>query len=414
MKKFISTSISYNFEKEDVLTALKLLFLPHILVSGSYVNRVENWFRYNYSKKYAYTFCSFYEAEYALLKSLQLGSKDEVLIHAINPKEVIDPMLSLGIKPVLVDICKKDFSISVSDLRRKIRKKTKAIIIKHFSGLPTDMKKIRSIAKSKKIVLIEDCSDIIENSGNKKLGQIGDAAIFSFEKGKSVSSITGGVIVTNKRRIADKIKRIKDISPYPSIFWIYYQIMYMISIYLAYSGFNVHYYLGKFLMSVLKKIKIISLPILPEENEPYFKHFKSRRYPNSLAMICFRQLSRLGKFNKNRAEIFKVYKKELDVLEKRVWLPEKETYFIHVPLIFKYGQKIIEYCKRKNLYFDNLNSVIKENKEYRDIFYRKGSCKIAEKVSKNVVLLPCYPRMTIKDAKRVTEEIKSFFLNLKN
>jgi perosamine synthetase len=92
-----------------------------------------------------------------------------------------------------------------------ITDKTKAIIVVHLYGHPADMKAFREIAEDHKLILIEDAA---QAHGalymGRKVGSLGDAAAFSFYATKNMTTGEGGMVVTNDRRVAEKVKMLRD------------------------------------------------------------------------------------------------------------------------------------------------------------------------------------------------------------
>ena len=80
-------------------------------------------------------------------------------------------------------------------IERKITKKTKALLIVHFAGLPCNMKKILQLTKKYNLKLIEDCAHAIESEyENRKVGNFGDTGCFSFYSNKNITTGEGGMI----------------------------------------------------------------------------------------------------------------------------------------------------------------------------------------------------------------------------
>ena len=93
----------------------------------------------------------------------------------------INSIILAGAKPILVDIRPDTLNINENRIEEKITKKTKAILIVHFAGLPCDMKKILKIVKKYKIKLIEDCAHAIESKyKNKNVGILDIQAVIAF------------------------------------------------------------------------------------------------------------------------------------------------------------------------------------------------------------------------------------------
>ena len=120
-------------------------------------------------------------------------------------------ILYVGAKPVFVDIESKiNLNMSVNDLKKKITKKTKAIIMTHYAGFPCQIDTIKSIAKKNKLILIEDaCHTIFSKYKNKYLGLYGNYGVFSLYGNKNMTTGEGGIIISSKENI-NKIKKLRN------------------------------------------------------------------------------------------------------------------------------------------------------------------------------------------------------------
>ena len=148
-------------------------------------------------------------ALYALLKSYGLKRGDEVIMPAYTCETVARLLIDMGFKMNFVDVDKETYNISIEDLQSKASRKTKVIIAIHMFGNPCEMKGIMEVAEDCDAVVIEDAAQSIgaEYRG-KKIGSIGDAGFFSLGEGKPLTTINGGVIVTNDKETAEKCRRI--------------------------------------------------------------------------------------------------------------------------------------------------------------------------------------------------------------
>jgi perosamine synthetase len=145
------------------------------------------------------------------LKSLDVKDKDEVLIPNITFAATANAVTLTGAKPVLVDVNKDNILIDINQLKKKISKKTKAIIAVHVSGRGSNIEELKKISKKYKIKLIEDAAEaFISKSHKKYLGTFGDLGCFSFSPPKIITTGQGGVIVTNNTKLFKKILRIKE------------------------------------------------------------------------------------------------------------------------------------------------------------------------------------------------------------
>jgi CDP-6-deoxy-D-xylo-4-hexulose-3-dehydrase len=140
-----------------------------------------------------------------------LKNGDEVLIPAICWSTSLWPIIQSGLKPVFVDIDKNTLNICISDLIKKITKKTKAIMLVHVLGNCTDMDILLDICKKKKLILIEDaCEALGSKYKNKQLGTFGDFSSYSMFYSHHITSGEGGIISVSKKKYSDVIKVLRS------------------------------------------------------------------------------------------------------------------------------------------------------------------------------------------------------------
>lgn len=401
-QKLITPALSPNVETSDLKTCLKLFFSPFHLKQGEYIQKVESWFKYNYNTRFAITFSQAREAEYSLLAALCLGPRDEALVQAFTCVAAVHPVLWARATPVYVDISKETYSMDPADLEKKITKRSKTIILQHTFGIPGDVEKIKKIAQKHKLFLIEDCAHVINGSYSekgqdaKKLGTFGHAAFFSFGRDKAISSVKGGILVTNSEKIAEKVKKIRDASPYPSTCDILQNLLHPLITYGVLLIFRAFPLLGKAFLILLKKAHVLSSPVFASQSVS----FKTKKFPNAWAALCYSQLMRIYTFNKKRQELYSAYS---ETLTSKVKLPSATVVYLRIPVLVKNREKILEKAKQKNIYLgDWYSHVIDPCLDFDTIFYKKGSCKNAEVVAKLIINLPCYPTMNISDVERVS------------
>ena len=150
-------------------------------------------------------------ALYLALRALNVSSKDEVILPNITYVATLNAVKLSGAKPVLADVNKNTSLLGLSEIKKKISKKTKAIIFVHVSGRADNFKEILKFAKLKKIKIIEDAAEAFGSKLSKKnLGTFGDLGCYSFTPTKIITSAQGGAIVTNNKKLAKVIRAMKD------------------------------------------------------------------------------------------------------------------------------------------------------------------------------------------------------------
>jgi dTDP-4-amino-4,6-dideoxygalactose transaminase len=137
--------------------------------------------------------------------------KHEVLCSSLTFVADANCVKYVGAKPKFVDITSDtNWNISTEDIKNKITKNTKAIIMTHYAGYPCEIDKIKKIAKQNELVLIEDaCHTIFSKFKEKYLGTFGDLGVFSLYGNKNITTGEGGIIVGKKEYIK-KIKILRN------------------------------------------------------------------------------------------------------------------------------------------------------------------------------------------------------------
>ncbi len=139
-------------------------------------------------------------------RALGIGPGDEVIVPAFTLSSTANCVVLTGARPVFADIDEATYCIDPASISRLITKKTKGIIVVHYAGMPCDMEKIKKIAKQHKLFIIEDAAHCIGSYyKGKMLGTFGDVGVFSFHGTKNVCSGEGGMVVTNNKKLAEKM-----------------------------------------------------------------------------------------------------------------------------------------------------------------------------------------------------------------
>ncbi len=151
--------------------------------------------------KYALLTSSGTAAIWSLYDSIDLKKGDEVICPIYTFFATVSPIFQTGATPVFVD-CDESGNMDYTKIEEKITRNTKAIMVVHIWGYPAKMDKIRQIADKYNLFLFEDCSHAHGGSYmNKKLGEWGDASVFSLQGNKIITGGEGGILVTNNKYI---------------------------------------------------------------------------------------------------------------------------------------------------------------------------------------------------------------------
>lgn len=143
------------------------------------------------------------------LAVLDIGPGDEVILPPVTFAATANVIEHTGAKPIFVDVDPKTLNMDVQLLPKAITARTKAIIPVHMSGYPCDMREIQTIARKRKITVIEDAAHAVGSSyGKTKIGSLSTFTCFSFYPIKNFTASEGGAITTNETKWVDRLRRL--------------------------------------------------------------------------------------------------------------------------------------------------------------------------------------------------------------
>lgn len=346
--------------KEEKQAVLKVLELG-MLAQGPEVLEFEKRFAKFVEAKYAVAVSSGTAALHLALLAHGIGSGDEVITTPFSFIASSNCILFVGAKPVFADIEPDYFCLDPSLMEKKINKKTKAIIPIDLYGQPCQIKEILRIARKYNLVVIEDaCQAHGATFGGRRVGSF-TATGFSFYPTKNMTTGEGGMVTTNNRQIAEKIKMLRE------------------------HGSRVRYH-----------------------HDILGYNF---RMTEMAAAIGIEQLKKLEKFNRQRIKNAEYLSRKLSKIDGII-VPKVRKGCRHVfhqytiritPEFGKSREEVIEELKRNKIGFGIYYPLpIHKQKLYRKLGY-KDTLPVAEKMSKQVLSLPIHPGVTKKDLDFIAE-----------
>ena len=200
---------SYNLLKKEKDYLFKFISNTDTLTGGSELQMFEEALRKFIGVKNIFCVSSAASALELIATFLNIKKGDEIIIPAHTYCATAIPFARRGAKIIWADIDFKTRVIDFLDVKKKITKKTKAIILVHLYGYIVDVEKFRKISKNIKI--IEDCAQAFGGEfKGKKAGTMGDFACYSFHAQKNLTTLgEGGAIYVKKPDLAKKVRGLR-------------------------------------------------------------------------------------------------------------------------------------------------------------------------------------------------------------
>jgi len=360
---FIDFKEQYNEIKDEIDVGLKAVFEKGNFILGQEEKDFETDFAKYCDTQYAIGVNSGTDALYLALGTQGIGPGDEVILPTFTFIATALCISYTGAKPVFVDIEETTYNIDPQKFKEAITEKTRAIILVHLYGQPSNMNEINAIAKEHGIVVIEDaCQAHGSTYKDKNTGSLGDIACFSFYPTKSLGAFgDGGMIVTNNKEVYDKAMMLRD------------------------YGRETRY-------------------------DHKIKGFNSR-LDTVQAVILAAKLKRLDGWNKMRSDNAAYYAELLKDVEG-VYTPTTQedrthvfqTYAVRLP---ECRDQVLEAMKEKGIgALIHYPIPLHLQTAYADAGHKKGDFPVAEKLSEEVLSLPMFPHMQKDQIQYVCETLK--------
>jgi dTDP-4-amino-4,6-dideoxygalactose transaminase len=303
-----------------------------------------------------------------------VGGGDEVITTPMSFCATANAIIHAGATPVFVDVEKETGNINAELIENKITRKTKAILPVHLYGQMCDMKRIRQIADKYGLIVIEDAAHCIEGVRDSfKVGQLGNAACFSFYATKNITSGEGGAIATNDFDKAELLRMLR-----------------------------------------LHGIDKSAADRYTKKYQHWDMSVMGWKYnmDNIQAALLLGQLKRIDKLWRRRDEICRRYEdafgslKEIELMKT---FPNsrhaRHLFTIQVPEEIRDSMLIA--LQEKGIGVAVNYRAIHLLKYYREKFgYKEGDFPVSEKIGNRTISIPLYPKLTDTEVNYVIKTIK--------
>ncbi len=332
---------------------------------GPRLDKFEKDFAKFCSKKYAVGVNSGTDALLLSLMAYGIGKGDEVITVPNSYFSTTNTIINVGAIPIFVDVYPDRYTINIDLIEEKITKRTRAIIPVHLFGRAADMLPIIKIAKKYKLKIIEDACQAHGAGYNGKIVPISETGAFSFFPGKNLGCFgDGGAIVTDNKKLADKVKYLRNDGSYQKY------------------------------------------------EHPMFG-IKSRLDTIQAAILSVK-LRHLNKWNRQRFMHARTYGKLLEGMSQ-IKVPDIKNSVGHVFHLY-----VIE-CERRDALRDYLSkkgietnihypTPIPKQKAMTSYNLSKEDYAVTYKASSRILSLPMFPELENDEIKYITDSIKEFYV----
>lgn len=211
MIPLVDLTAQYHSIKEEIDTAVHATLESGHFILGPAVSKFEENIAEYLGVAHAIGLASGTDALVLALRALDIGAGDEVIVPAYTFFATAGTVMSVGAKPVFVDIDPVSYEMDVTQLKDRVTSATKAIIPVHLYGQPADMDPILEFARSRGLKVIEDNAQAFGATyRGRKTGSIGNIGCLSFFPTKNLGAYgDGGMVVTNDDTLAERMRMLR-------------------------------------------------------------------------------------------------------------------------------------------------------------------------------------------------------------
>jgi perosamine synthetase len=315
---------------------------------------------------------------------LGLGKGDEVLVPAQTHTATAHAVELCGAKPVFVDAERETGNIDTDQIEAKITSRTKALSVVHYLGMPVNMARVNALAKKHRLFVVEDCALAIGTRFQGiHAGLLGDVGCFSFYPVKHMTTAEGGMLITQKEEMAQRVSRQK--------------------------AFGVDRHMGERTVPGVYDVTMLGFnyrmneiqAALGIEQLKRMKEFLRRREENYKALSSgLRDVREIGLFKSSQGEYQSSYYCLSVLLKGRL---EKKRY------------EVVTYLKEHgvgtSVYYPK---AVPHMAYYREKYgYEEGSFPVAARISATSIALPVGPHLGVEDMNYMVECLKNAIVEVK-
>jgi len=179
---------------------------------GPFVTRFEQQFSARVARKHGVAVANGSVALDAAVAALGIGPGDEVIMPTFTIISCAAAVVRAGGVPVIVDCDPDTWNMDAEQVEARITPRTKAIMVVHIFGLPTDLDPILDIARRHDLKIIEDAAEMHgQTYKGRPCGSFGDVSTFSFYPNKHVTTGEGGMILTDDEALAERCRSLRNL-----------------------------------------------------------------------------------------------------------------------------------------------------------------------------------------------------------
>ncbi|MGA2139716.1 MAG: DegT/DnrJ/EryC1/StrS family aminotransferase [Verrucomicrobiia bacterium] len=339
----------------------------------------------------------------------------KVILSPYTIYDVVNMVICAGGVPVFADIDRATCNLNPESVKELLDLNTGAVLVTHLHGLTMDLQELAETCRQKRVPLIEDAAQALgARSGGQPVGTIGDAGIYSFGLYKNVNAFYGGMVVTKRKDLHDRLRAELEALPIQKLLPLLQRVGYgLMTELLTWPPFFRLLPFHVFRYAYLHDVESLNRRVR-EENDPQIKRALPPRYLRRMrpvqARLAVKALSRVDPDSAIRLGFARMYQEGLSDLPELLLPPFRQDgshIYIQYPIQYPDRKALVKHMMRMGCDVMAQHMRNCADMECFGEFHRE--CPNARATANAVVVLPTYSKYARQDVERNIRAIRAFF-----
>jgi perosamine synthetase len=392
----------------DCVAGLRHLVNARHLIDGPVIARYEQEFARMVGVRFGHSFSAGRVGLYGLLRAMNIGPGDEVLLQVPTHIVVANAIRYTGARPVYVDCQLDNYNLDLKQAEAQITPRTRVLLLQHTFGVPVDLHAALALARRHHLEVIEDCVHALGAVyDGRQVGSFGRAAFFSTEETKVISSTMGGMVVTDDVELAARLRAFQASCAWPSRSETRRYVLKLIAYFLLTEP-----HLHRYVRSMYERVgqrHPLPRPTSNLELRGMRPANYEQRLSNAQAELALRQLQRLETNLAHRRATARAYRARLPEAASAAFRPppESQPAYVRYPVWVRDRPAAIRAVAPYAVLGTWFTSVLEEAAEPASGDYEAGSCPRAEAAATHLVNLPTHGRVGTQDVEVMASALRN-------
>lgn len=349
-------------------------------------------------------------AQESILRAMNIGMGDEVIVQAFTCIATPIPILAVGAKPVFVDVDARTYNLDPAKLDAVTTRNTKAIMVQHTFGIPADMDRVLAFAAKHNLAVIEDCCHTLASSFRGQIvGTLGDAMFSSHRWGKPLVLGAGGRATIRRAEYSNQLLKLYEKAQPPGTL----AVLQVLAEYVTYELLlrPSTFWWQRDLFRFLSRWHLVK-PTFTRKEVGGRMTDAGWRMPALHERWLASRLKRLDENSEFRRSVANIYGAVLREMNAHICeLDERyDPVFLRYPLLVRSKDRVLQLARKRAVelgdWYISAVHPMHSPAELRTMGYEAKSCPVAEMIADHVVTLPIHSKINSKQVRRTVDLLK--------